>query len=292
MSTQPVPTDLSPQHRQLIVRRILFCPAEERTARELHSLDTSEREQVWADMTGYAPTVHYRMHEAESTPLLEDRMAKWKEQERTILLTDEEVGRQEMNPPLSKAAVSFSGIDGRVAYRMACIQDPEWVEKQKLKFLRSENFDATLAVQRMMRYLALKSYLFCVGGNTTNSSGRGDDVLGRDVRLSDLNTDDLEALKSGGVQFLSEYDAAGRGVIFTKARKYKDRKNLVRRSLVFKEFQPTTIGRDGSAWILVVKENSVASHSRFLISQSPRYSYPRTIRVVFMLAMLFITLIW
>jgi hypothetical protein len=44
----------------MIANRILFCPAEERTARELQQLPQKEREQVWADMTANPETTFYR----------------------------------------------------------------------------------------------------------------------------------------------------------------------------------------------------------------------------------------
>jgi hypothetical protein len=239
MPTTPSP--LSAQERGRILQRILFCPTDERTARELHSMDSVERQQLWADMVGHAAAIQYRMHDAETHALLQDRMAQWEEHERAILQegAEKEQHSQEhleqsqqqgctpQHPP--PADVSFAGVDGRVAYRLACQQDPEWVHAQKLKFLRSEDFDVSSAINRMMRHLALKSYLF-LDGNTNHDDHNTVGILGRDILLSDMSDDDMETLKSGGVQFLSICDAAGRGVFFNRYRNYvlKDRKNVVR----------------------------------------------------------------
>ncbi len=180
---------LSQEERGRILHRILFCPSEERTARELLSLGRTERQQVWADMTGYAASIDYRMH-AESTELIQNRL---------VLLQTE---LQEVDGP----------------YRLAVEQNVDWVEQQKIKFLRAEDFDATLAAARMVRYFALKESLF------------GKKSLGRDIQLEDLNEDDIESLTAGGVQILSDPDHAGRLIFFTQTRNYvyKERKNLVR----------------------------------------------------------------
>lgn len=186
---------LSQEERGRILHRILFCPAEERTARELLSLQKSERQQVWADMAGYAAAIDYRMH-AESPELLRNRLSL-----------------------LESQLQNMSG-----AHRLAIEQDPDWVDQQKIKFLRAEGFDAAAAAARMVRYFALKQSLF------------GNELLGRDILLTDLNEDDMKTLRAGGVQILSEPDHAGRRIFFSQTRNYlyKERANLVCNSGIFR----------------------------------------------------------
>jgi hypothetical protein len=127
----------------------------------------------------------------------------------------------------------LEGAEG--AYRLAVAQDAEWVDRQKIKFLRAEDFNASAAAARMLRYFTLKETLF------------GAEKLGRDIRLEDFNQDDMESLRAGGLQILSEPDHAGRRIFFTQNRNYvyKDRKNMVSVFVLFLDYkvQVQCIGR-------------------------------------------------
>jgi hypothetical protein len=185
---------LAEVHRE-IKNRILFCPSEERTARELQQLPEGEREQVWADMTGNPEATYYRIH-AECPELINERLDA---------LKDELKGQRE---------------DDRKAYDLAVKHNADYVHRQKIRFLRADDFDPAAAAARMVAHFNLKLNLF------------GPDLLGRDIRLDDLSDDDLESLRGGGVQLLSVPDHATRGVCFTRTRNYvyKDRNNLVSRA--------------------------------------------------------------
>jgi hypothetical protein len=89
----------------------------------------------------------------------------------------------------------------------------------RLMFLRCERFDPKLAAKRLVRHFECKQKLFGSG-----------EVLGREVRLSDLNEDDMESLESGFVQVLPTRDAAGRSIfcISPRYRTHKTIENLVR----------------------------------------------------------------
>jgi hypothetical protein len=176
-----------------IATRILFCPAEERTKRELQRLPRAEREQVWADMTGNQENVDYRMN-AERPEFVQERLASLSQELSTLNHTP------------------------KSGYHRAVQQNPDYVDQERLKFLRADNFDTSAAAVRMMKHFQDKLELF------------GPDVLGRNILLSDLNADDLESLRAGGIQFLLAQDHATRGVIFTRNLnyQYKDRNNMVR----------------------------------------------------------------
>lgn len=73
----------------------------------------------------------------------------------------------------------------------------------RLQFLRSRRLDAKEAALLMVKHFEVKRKLF----------GEGP-VLGRDVRQSDLNDEDMMLVNSGFCQIMPERDAAGR-LVFT-----------------------------------------------------------------------------
>eukprot|EP00980_Cylindrotheca_fusiformis_P027849 scaffold22560_cov135-Cylindrotheca_fusiformis.AAC.60 len=153
---------ISSEFQRRAVTRILFCPAEERTARELQELPREDREQVWADMTGDPEATYYRIHH-ESPEFLS----------------------------LSLNAVT-KNLEGyhhpsRASFDRAFQQDCDYVNSQRLKFLRAENFDPAAAASRMIAFFQIKEDLF------------GADKLSRDILLRDLSADDLESLRAGGI---------------------------------------------------------------------------------------------
>ena len=98
---------------------------------------------------------------------------------------------------------------------------PEYVRSVnfQMKFLRAEHFDAHLAAIRMALHFEEKYSLF------------GEERLGRDILLCDLNEDDMECLNSGYLQILNELDFGNRRVLFyykAVSDCYKDRENLLR----------------------------------------------------------------
>ena len=188
----------------MIACRILFCPTEERTARELQQLPQAEREQVWADMTGDPRSIYYRTH-AESQEMIMERMQE----------LIQEVFRVVKNPPSSHVGSAH-------ALELALEADPNYVLHPKflLMFLRADDFQPPQAAIRMIHHFQKKLELF------------GPDKIARTILLSDLDDDDMESLLSGGIQILTKKDRATRAVIFTRSRlyKYKQRNNMVRAS--------------------------------------------------------------
>ena len=91
----------------------------------------------------------------------------------------------------------------RSSYERAKLLNPGYVNDRDflLMFLRSEHFDCKKAAKRLFFHFQHKEELFGSG-----------EVLGRDVRLSDLNADDLKWLETGAMQFLSNRDNMGRPV--------------------------------------------------------------------------------
>lgn len=95
-------------------------------------------------------------------------------------------------------------INKKAAYEKALQMNPDYVTHQsfRLQFLRCESFNCKNAAKRIVLHFRQKEELFGSG-----------EVLGRDVRLSDLEPHELEELKRGSLQVLPTADVAGRAVL-------------------------------------------------------------------------------
>lgn len=91
----------------------------------------------------------------------------------------------------------------RTAFDHARTHGPDFVKGLRLCFLRSEDFQIQRAARRMIGYFNSKLAAF------------GDkEILGREIRLSDLNDEkDRHALNVGLVQLLANRDRVGRPVV-------------------------------------------------------------------------------
>jgi hypothetical protein len=221
---------MDPEHRSAVQARILFCPSEERTQRELRSLPKDQREQVWADMTGHPETQHYR-RTAESPALVEAQVRLMTDEIQSLLRL-EGTARGGTQPPdhdspsatTTMTTTTSSSVHDYQAYREAYRQNPTYVESLKVTFLRAEDFHPRAAAVRMLSYFTMKRDLFVTSGRCPVS------VLARDVRHDDLSDDDREALAAGGMQLLPVADHAGRAVVFTRQAnyRYREHNNMVR----------------------------------------------------------------
>lgn len=113
------------------------------------------------------------------------------------------------------------GGDG-TAFREAQALNPKYVNDPefRLRFLRKAGFDDLgTAASNILLHFNVKKALF----------GNGE-VLGREVRLSDLSPDDRDALYKGAFQVFPERDAAGRPIVCyaPQQRKYKTIENWCR----------------------------------------------------------------
>lgn len=112
------------------------------------------------------------------------------------------------------------------AYLSACGQSTEYVTDKKnlLMFLRACQFEAKQAAARYVAYFQIKLELF------------GQDKLGRDIRVDDLNEDDIDCLESGYAQILNARDRADRAIfiLMPMIRKFKAMENKVSILVVWK----------------------------------------------------------
>jgi hypothetical protein len=105
------------------------------------------------------------------------------------------------------------------AYLSARDQNPDYVMNNKflLMFLRADQFDTKAAAARFVAFFRIKLELF------------GRDKLGRDIRVDDLNEDDIACLESGYAQVLNARDRSGRAIfmLMPMIRKFKTIENKV-----------------------------------------------------------------
>jgi hypothetical protein len=109
-----------------------------------------------------------------------------------------------VNTRLSQFDTELDNIQGKAAYNQALLLDPRYVRNLnfRLQLLRSTRFNAKEATVRMVRHFQCKLELF------------GTEKLVKDIRLADLNKEDLACLESGFLQLLPMRDRAGRAVVF------------------------------------------------------------------------------
>jgi hypothetical protein len=189
--------------------RIWFCPAEDRIAREVREMPQDEREKVWADLSGDEKASQFRKE------VIEDP--------------------KEIAKALEDMEAELESIHDKEAFELARKQSSTYVNRRsfQLMFLRSCEYNGKRAANKLVEHMQRKKQLF------------GESVLGRDIKLSDLNADDMETLYSGGIQFLQERDNAGRLVLFghVKSLIFKERENLVSTSFLaaFRWYSPESI---------------------------------------------------
>uniref|UniRef100_A0A7S2YP44 DUF6824 domain-containing protein n=1 Tax=Entomoneis paludosa TaxID=265537 RepID=A0A7S2YP44_9STRA len=154
--------------------------------------------------------------------------------------------------------------DVQSAYVVARYWNPEYCEDRnfRLYFLRAEKWSVSHAVELFLYHFEMKRELF-VDTTATTDSKRHDTltsgntkqaILGRPVRMSDLDPDDLETIRSGCYQIGKSTDDAGRTVIYIspRLRKFKSLRNLQRAFwyIVMSELQDK--GMDHSSGVIGV----------------------------------------
>lgn len=105
------------------------------------------------------------------------------------------------------------------AYLKAREKNSDYVMSRKfvLMFLRADQFDTKASAARFVAFFQIKLDLF------------GEDKLDRDIRLDDLDEDDVTCLESGYAQVLNSRDRAGRAIfmLMPMLRKVKSLENRV-----------------------------------------------------------------
>jgi hypothetical protein len=150
-----------------------FSELDEILAKEMSRLTMQERDHVLQEIHGIADAAI-----VETPEFVEQRL-------------------QQLDECLARIAPT------KEAYSRALYQSPDYVQDRnfRLMFLRCELFHVEQAAERLVRHFDEKLKLF------------GDDLLARDIRLSDLEDSELETLQRGAVQLLPLRDRADRTVV-------------------------------------------------------------------------------
>ena len=118
-----------------------------------------------------------------------------------------------------KNAPGQSGENSRVAFDVAVQRNRNYIYNRKflLMFLRSEDYDAPRAADRLVGYLKVKMDLF------------GPQKLCQDISLDTLDAQDVETLRNGHFQTLPVRDRSGRAIVFITPPflKYQRQESLV-----------------------------------------------------------------
>lgn len=191
---------------RLINNILEWCSELQQTARDYSQLGSNEQAKVWNDMTG--DEGRRRTFDAQGREYFSKE-----------LYEPNELVEQAMKDLVSELDKIPS--KKKVALEKAMETSPQYVENFgfRMKFLRAEKFDAHLAAVRMALHFEDKLALF------------GEEKLGREILLSDLNEDDIACLKTGYMQILKELDFSNRHVLFyykAVSGCYKERENLLR----------------------------------------------------------------
>lgn len=152
----------------------LFEPSETQAdalvAKQMTELTSQEREKVYHDLHGISEDI------LETVPFIRGALAEFDWELKTLQNKD--------------------------AYEMARFMNPKYVEdpKFRLRFLRTDLFDAKKAALRFVRHFQAKLELF------------GRDKLARDIVQDDLSEEDMDTLYSCFLQVLPTRDQGGRRV--------------------------------------------------------------------------------
>jgi hypothetical protein len=108
-----------------------------------------------------------------------------------------------VNNTLAEFDEEISKIKKKSAYEMAEKQDASCVSNRKMrcKFLRAEGFNSRLAAKRVVSFFEAKLELF------------GPLKLTQDIRLEDLDEQDMSCVESGMCQIIHRRDGAGRSLL-------------------------------------------------------------------------------
>ena len=109
-----------------------------------------------------------------------------------------------LNQKLADLELELLRIVDKKAYYMAKATSPGYVcdREFRLMFLRADYFNPKDAARRLVNHFDTKLELF------------GEELLGRDIRLSDLTDLEVESLRTGYYQLLPQRDSAGRPILF------------------------------------------------------------------------------
>lgn len=184
------------------------CSSVSNAVREYYRMSQSDQAQVWDDMTGYKANQRVFVEGKELPGQAEEFEPRQMVEEALAQLPLE----LERMPP----SIPHNALD------LALEKFPNYVNDRafQLKFLRADKFDVFAAAARMCRHFEIKLEVF------------GEECLGREITMDDLDEDDMAAFKTGYIQVLQDRDYGHRPVLFyykaVSSECYKRRENILR----------------------------------------------------------------
>jgi hypothetical protein len=110
---------------------------------------------------------------------------------------------------LDRQLLLFDDTEKQKAYDEAARRNASYVLDLRLPFLRAEKFNISKTVVRMLAHFSLRYRLF----------DENPEILGRDIRFSDLHQEDKDSVRAGKFQLLAHADRTGRPIIFVFPKK-------------------------------------------------------------------------
>ena len=112
---------------------------------------------------------------------------------------------------INKLNEHLTTITTKPAYERAVQQNSSYTLDPAflLMFLRANEYDPHRSAEMIVAHFEEKLELF------------GEDKLTKQIELCDLSDDDMESLRSGGLQIASSKDKAGRIIVFFRKEQYR-----------------------------------------------------------------------
>jgi hypothetical protein len=144
---------------------------------DFQALTPQEREQVWADLTGNDLLSHssQRLQQFSKSP--QDLQLLLGQLHQRLMMTQQQQQQQQQQH------------DNDDALWMVLQSSPTYACQHYTRFLASQEWNVEHAFETMRAHFGMKRDLF------------GMDLLGRDILLSDLDSNTMKCLESGGYQY-------------------------------------------------------------------------------------------
>jgi len=148
--------------------------------RTLNQLSVSEREKATFDVHGIAPPLR---QEQDDPAMIQ----------RSLDTLDKLIVEQANDHPGLAKALSIN---------------PAYIRKERMKFLRADEYDPVKAAERMGGYFDMRLEYFC--GSNAEVVDPACSCIARDLTVLDLTEDDIKYWKTGFYQVCREKDRSGR----------------------------------------------------------------------------------
>ena len=197
-------------------------------AEAMNQMSVQEREHVYNDVHGivYEDTIPsigqrspFKNIFDEDPTMIKNRLTALKAHIQRYL-NETKGGAGEKGKAARPAYTSVNPIESSSVLRIAMEQNSSYITNESflLSFLRANEWDSSQAFDQLIRFLMVKAKIFSV------------DKLTKDIKITDLDDDDIECLTRGEIQYVPIQDRSGRSIIcgLPQLHGYKTHYNLLR----------------------------------------------------------------